>query len=157
MGRTERAARILHTCVLYNVAWLLFFYCRPLTMSLLTPKLPATLLPILGHLLLCCEKQHPCSLFKRYSFVCLFNATSNLIPDHQKLESIISGCRADCITCRKSWVEGSLEDGSSALCRARAVPSRPSIPLPQPRTCCTCWPTRGPKFGFTSEICRKEE
>ena len=37
-------------------------------------KLPTTLSPILGHLLPCCEKQHPCSLFKRYSFVCLFNA-----------------------------------------------------------------------------------
>ena len=50
--------------------------------------------PILGHLLLCCAKQHLCSLFKRYSFVCLLNATSNLIPDQRKLESIISRCRA---------------------------------------------------------------
>ena len=53
-------------------------------------KLLSTLSPILGHLLLCCEKQHPCSLFKRYSFVCLFNATSNLIPDHWKRQTIIS-------------------------------------------------------------------
>ena len=56
-------------------------------------KLLATLLPILGHLLLCCAKPHPCSLFKRYSFVCLFNATGNLIPDHWKRQTIISSLR----------------------------------------------------------------
>jgi len=38
MGCKELAAPILHTCVLYNVAWLLFFYYRPLTMSLLAPS-----------------------------------------------------------------------------------------------------------------------
>ena len=89
-------------------------------------KLLATLSPILGHLLLCCEKHHLCNLFERYSFICLFNATGNLIPDHWKLESIISSCRAYSITCHKSWVEGSLEDESSVLCHARAVPSWPS-------------------------------
>jgi len=31
-GVKKRATRILHTCVLYNMAWLLFFYYRPLTM-----------------------------------------------------------------------------------------------------------------------------
>ena len=65
-------------------------------------KLLATFSPILGHVLLCCEKQHRCSLFKRYSFVCPFNATSDLIPDHRKLKPIISSCRPYSMTCRKS-------------------------------------------------------
>ena len=56
-------------------------------------KLRATLLPIFGHLLLCCAKPHPCSFFKRYLFVCLFNATGNLIPDHWKCQTIIPSLR----------------------------------------------------------------
>ena len=84
--------------------------------------------PILGHLLLCCENQHPCSLLKRYSFVCLFNATSNLIPDHRKIEPIISSCRAYSTTCRKSLVEGSLEDVSSALYHAMPIGCLSAVP-----------------------------
>ena len=98
-------------------------------------KLPATLSPILGHLLLCCEKQHPCSLFKRYSFVCLFNATSNLIQDHRKLETIISSCQADSMTCRKNYFEGIAVSSQLRCCCI--------FPIPHD-TCCTYWSREDP-------------
>ena len=84
----------------------------------------AMLLPILGHLLPCCAKPHPYRLFKRYSFVCLFNATGNLIPDHWKRQTIISSLR-------QRFVRG-------YRCFLAAAPSmlmvslRLSIPLPRP-------------------------
>ena len=56
-------------------------------------KLPATLPPILVICFCVVKKQHPCSLLKRNLFVCLFNATSNLIPDHWKRQTIISSLR----------------------------------------------------------------
>ena len=86
---------------------------------------------------------------KRYSFVCLFNATSDLPPDHRKLESIISSCRAYCITRRKSWVEGSLEDGSSVL-SAHVVFVRPFLRSCFFRLLGTCSVQRGPRAGCVS-------
>ena len=115
-NRTHRLY-LAHLCPAHHGVVVVFLLSASDIVAIGT-KLPAALSPILGHLLLCCEKQHPCSLFKRYSSVCLFNATSNLIPDHRKLETIISSCRAYSMTYRKSWVEGSLEDGTSALCRS---------------------------------------
>ena len=89
-------------------------------------KLPATLSPILGHLLLCCEKQHPCSLFKRYSFVCLFNATRNLFPYHWKRQTIISSLWQRFLRGYRCILAAAL---SMLVCCCCGFP----IPLPRPR------------------------
>ena len=125
-SRTRRPY-LAHLCPVHHGMVVYFILSASDTVAIGT-KLPATLLPILGHLLLCYEKQHPCSRFKRYSFVRLFNATSNLLSDHRKPEPIISSCQADSMTCRKSWVEGSLEVGRSALCRAMLIGCLSAVP-----------------------------
>ena len=89
-------------------------------------KLPAMLSPILGHLLLCCEKQHLCSLFKRYSFVCLFNATSNLIADLWKRQTIISSLQQRFLRGYRCILAAAL---SMLVWCCHGFP----IPLPRPR------------------------
>ena len=71
------------------------------------------------------------SLFKRYLFVCLFNATGNLIADHWKRQTIISSLRQRFVRGYRCFLTAAL----SML----VVSLRLSIPPPGRGTCCMCW------------------
>ena len=103
-GRTHRPY-LAHLCPVQRGMVVVFLLPAPDDVVNGT-KLPATLSPILGHFLLCCEKQHPCSLFKR--FVCM--------P----------------FQCNQQSHPRSLETSDDHLELAAEVPSRVSV---YPRSC----------------------